>query len=158
MSGEENIEFKPIGVIHSPFSSAEETPIQPVFSKENRGTVEVFDEYSEGLKDIDGFSHIMLIYCFHEAGETELVRRPFMDDRSHGIFAMRHFNRPNPVGLSTVRLLSVEGNVLKVEGIDVLDGTPLLDIKPHIPWVRAPGDVRIGWLEDINDSSKSTRR
>lgn len=148
MTGGKSLELKEIGIIRSPFESQRETPIQPALSDGAQGSVEVFPEYAEGLKDLDGFSHIELIYYFDRAGEPEMLRRPFLDGEPHGIFAMRHFNRPNPIGMSTVRLLSVEGNILRVEGIDVVDGTPLLDIKPFVPDFRSPGEVRVGWLED----------
>jgi tRNA-Thr(GGU) m(6)t(6)A37 methyltransferase TsaA len=110
----------------------------------------VFPEYVEGLKDLDGFSHVELVYFFHRASElgtVEMVRKPFLDSEPRGIIAIRHPVRPNPIGLSVVRLISVSGNILEVEGIDVLDGTPLLDIKPYIPAFHAPGDLRLGWTE-----------
>ena len=152
MSSGHDLSFtiKPIVVIHSPFASPGETPIQPSFAPGVKGTVELFPEYGEGLKDLEGFSHIELIYFFHRAGEMgapALLRKPFLDTEAHGIFATRHPARPNPIGLSVVRLVSVTGNSLEVEGIDVLDGTPLLDIKPHVPDFRAAGRTRIGWLE-----------
>jgi tRNA-Thr(GGU) m(6)t(6)A37 methyltransferase TsaA len=109
--------------------------------------VELFDEYISGLKDIDLFSHIELIYYFHLAGEPVMVREPFLDEKPHGILAMRHPDRPNKIGISVVKLLSVSGGVLEVEGIDVVDGTPLLDIKPHVPGFRSPGELKLGWLE-----------
>jgi tRNA-Thr(GGU) m(6)t(6)A37 methyltransferase TsaA len=139
-----------IGLIHAPFSRPEEVPIQPSFAAGVQGQVELFPEYIEGLKDIDGFSHIELLYFFHrtrELGTLKMVRKPFLDSEPHGIFAIRYPVRPNPIGLSVVRLLSVSGNILDVEGIDVLDGTPLLDIKPHIPAFHAPGDLKSGWTE-----------
>ncbi|MBN1288532.1 MAG: tRNA (N6-threonylcarbamoyladenosine(37)-N6)-methyltransferase TrmO [Actinobacteria bacterium] len=146
--------MKPVGIIHSPFKKTEGIPIQPAFADKAKGQVVVYSEYEEGLKDIDGFSHIKLIYYFHLAGgpeDVQLTRKPFLDGEPHGIFAIRHFARPNPIGISVVKLLKVDGNVLEVENIDVLDGTPLLDIKPYVPGFRAPGRVRIGWLKDKNE-------
>lgn len=107
----------------------------------------VFEEYAEGLRDLEGFSHIVLIYHFHRSDSPEMLKKPFLDDEEHGLFSIRHFDRPNPLGISEVRLQSVRGNVLEVAGIDVLDGTPLLDIKPCVPGFRASGPLRIGWLE-----------
>ncbi|MBN2169507.1 MAG: tRNA (N6-threonylcarbamoyladenosine(37)-N6)-methyltransferase TrmO [Actinobacteria bacterium] len=148
------IKMKAIGIIHSPFKNPKDMPIQPAYAGKAKGQVLVYSEYEEGLKDIDGFSHIKLIYYFHLAGnekEVQLRRRPYLDSEAHGIFAIRHFSRPNPIGVSVVKLKSVEGNVLNVEGIDVIDGTPLLDIKPYVPGFRAPGRIRIGWLKDKNE-------
>lgn len=142
--------MRPIGVIQTPFKARQGIPIQPAHAGDTKGRVVVYPEYADGLKDIGGFSHINLIYYFHlacETGEVKLLRKPFLDDAEHGIFAIRHYARPNPIGLSAVRLLGVDANVLEVEGIDVVDGTPLLDIKPYVPGFRAPGPVRTGWLE-----------
>jgi len=111
------------------------------------GTVEVFSEYSEGLKDLAGFSHIILIYHFHKVAESKLIVTPFMDDQPRGVFATRAPKRPNPIGISVVRLLEIEGSTLKVENVDILDGTPLIDIKPYVPdFDQYPAD-RVGWLE-----------
>lgn len=139
-----------IGVIRTPFSHPDEVPRQPALARAAVGTVEVFPEYGEGFKDLDGFSHVVLVYYFHRADELDevrMVRRPFLDDEEHGIFAMRYPVRPNPIGLSVVRLVSVGACVLDVEGIDVLDGTPLLDVKPHVPKFHAPGDLKQGWVD-----------
>lgn len=157
MMGEEFdsvIKMKAIGVIHSPFKDKKDMPIQPAYAGKAKGQVVVYSEYEEGLKDIDGFSHIKLVYYFHLADsgkDIKLRRKPFMDKEAHGIFAIRHFSRPNPIGISVVKLIGVDGNVLEVEGIDVVDGTPLLDIKPYVPGFRAPGRVKIGWLKDKNE-------
>lgn len=141
------MEFKirPIGVIHTGITDRD-GPIQPLFS-ENEGTVEVFDGYQDGLKDIEGFSHLIILYIFHKAGDMELVRSPFLEKEEHGIFAMRAPNRPNKIGISVVELLGREGNLLRVRGADMLDGTPLIDIKPYVPDFDNVGDARIGWLE-----------
>jgi tRNA-Thr(GGU) m(6)t(6)A37 methyltransferase TsaA len=136
--------MKPIGVIHSPFVDKAQTPIQA-----NRSTaigqVEVFPEYAPGLQDLEGFSHVYLLYAFHMSEGFKLKVRPFLDDEEHGLFATRHPCRPNPIGLSVVRLLTCRGNVLEIEGVDVLDGTPLLDIKPYVPDFDVRTDVKTGW-------------
>ena len=141
------IKYKPIGVIHSPFKEPKGTPIQPAGAKGTKGTVEIFSEYAEGLRDIEGFSHIILLYHFHlSKGATSIVK-PFMDNETHGVFAMRGPSRPNPIGISVVRLVRVEGNVLHIQDVDIVDGTPLLDIKPYIPEFDIREVKRIGWLE-----------
>lgn len=142
--------YKPIGIIHSGFTDKKTTPIQSIFSTAE-GTLEIFPEYSAGLKDLEGFSHLILIYHFHDAGEMMLVRRPFADVKSErGIFAIRHFARPNPIGLSIVDLIGIENNILRVRGIDILDKTPLIDIKPYISQFDNRSNVRSGWV-DIQD-------
>ena len=135
-----------VGVIHTGHSTKEETPIQGAFQPDAMGTVEVFPEFEAGLKDIDLFSHIILLYHFDRAGDVELVRKPFLDDTPHGIFATRHPCRPNGLGISIVRLLGQEGNLLKVSGIDVLDGTPLIDIKPYLPRFDSFPEASEGWF------------
>jgi tRNA-Thr(GGU) m(6)t(6)A37 methyltransferase TsaA len=138
--------IKPIGIIHSPFQSGAETPIQPSCSTAT-GQVEVFKEYQEGLEDIEGFSHIILIYWFHKSKGYNLKVKPFLDDTLRGVFATRAPSRPNQIGISVVRLLERKENILYVKGIDVLDGTPLIDIKPHVPDFELGEMVRIGWIE-----------
>ncbi|GEM_PF-246907 len=142
------IVYRPIGIIHTPFKEPRGVPIQPKYAKGIRGTVEVFPEYAEGLQDIEGFSHIILIYHFHLAKRKSLKVVPFLDTKPRGIFATRAPRRPNPIGVSVVRLLKVEGNILHVENVDIVDGTPLLDIKPYVPEFDAAENVRIGWLEE----------
>jgi tRNA-Thr(GGU) m(6)t(6)A37 methyltransferase TsaA len=151
------MEFKPIGVIHTPFEDTEGMPIQPSGAKGVRGTVEVGREYAEGLKDLDGFSHVTLIYHLHRARPHRLIVTPFMDKEPRGVFATRAPSRPNPIGISTVRLIAVRGNVLEIEGVDMLDGTPLLDIKPYVPEFDGNVDVRLGWLERHRGRSRSHR-
>ena len=141
------IDYRPIGVIHSPFTDIEGMPIQPTGASGIRGTVEVFPEFAEGLKDLEGFSHIILLYHFHRAQGSKLVVTPFMDSQPHGVFATRAPKRPNPIGLSIVKLLSIEQNILHIENVDILDGTPLLDIKPYVPEFDQPQADRVGWLE-----------
>lgn len=140
------IVYKPIGIIHSPFKEPTGTPIQPTAGKNIEGTVEVFQEYADGLEDLDGFSHIILLYHFHLCGEAKLKVKPFMDDKEHGIFSIRGPARPNPIGISVTRLLKVEGNILHIRDIDILEGTPLLDIKPFVPEFDVKQEVKTGWL------------
>jgi tRNA-Thr(GGU) m(6)t(6)A37 methyltransferase TsaA len=138
--------MRPIGVIHSPFMDADQTPIQASRSQAI-GLVEVYPEFAAGLKDIEAFSHIYLLYAFHESSGYALQVKPFLDDQEHGLFATRHPRRPNPIGLSIVRLVSRQGNALTIEGVDMLDSTPLLDIKPYVPDFDLRTDVRAGWYE-----------
>lgn len=138
--------MRPIGVIHSPFTEESKTPIQPSRSQAV-GKIELFPQFADGLQDIEGFSHLILIYVFHRSSGYSLQVTPFLDDKRRGLFATRYPRRPNPIGLSTVRLLSQDVNVLEIEGVDVLDGTPLLDIKPYMPEFDIRTDVRSGWYE-----------
>jgi len=138
--------FKPIGVIRSPFTEKDKTPIQASRSQAV-GQVEVYPEFADGLKDIDALSHIYVLYAFHESQGYKLHVKPFLDDREHGIFATRYPYRPNPIGFSIFRLLSREGNILTVEGMDVLNDTPLLDIKPYVPDFDLQTNVRAGLHE-----------
>jgi len=139
--------MEPIGFIYSPFTEKTETPIQAVRSQA-LGRVEVNPQFSEGLKDIEGFSHIILLYTFHESSGYELHIKPFLDDHLRGLFATRYPYRPNPIGLSVVRLLKHEGNILEIEGVDVLNGTPLLDIKPYVEDFDVRLNTRQGWYEN----------
>lgn len=136
--------LSPIGLIHSPFSEVAGMPIQASRS-EVVGQVEIFPEFAAGLTDIEGLSHLHLLYVFHRSEGYDLLVKPFLDDRLHGLFATRYPFRPNRIGLSTVRLIERRENVLVVEGIDVLDGTPLIDIKPYVPEFDVRTDVRVGW-------------
>jgi tRNA-Thr(GGU) m(6)t(6)A37 methyltransferase TsaA len=136
----------PIGIIHSPFTEKEKIPIQASRSQAI-GLVEVYPDFADGLLDIDGFSHIILLYAFHLSSGHSLRVKPFLDDKEHGLFATRYPYRPNPIGISTVRLVSRQENTLTIEGVDVLDGTPLLDIKPYVPDFDLRTDVRAGWYE-----------
>jgi len=138
--------MRPIGVIHSPFTDKKQTPIQPTRSQAV-GQVVVYPEFAEGLQDIEGFSHIILLYAFHQSEGYSLRVKPFLDDQLRGLFATRHPCRPNPIGISIVRLLARRGHVLEVEGVDMLDGTPLLDIKPYVPDFDVKQDTRVGWYE-----------
>jgi tRNA-Thr(GGU) m(6)t(6)A37 methyltransferase TsaA len=141
--------YKSIGVIHSPFKEPKGTPIQPAAAEGVNGKVEIFPQYTEGLRDLEGFSHIILIYHFHKAKEPALIQKPFMDTEPRGVFAIRSPSRPNPIGISVVRLGGIEGSTLQVQDIDIIDGTPLLDIKPYVPEFDARATQKIGWLEKI---------
>lgn len=134
----------PIGEIHTTFIDKRDTPIQASRSTAI-GQVEVYPAYTDGLRDLDGFSHIILLYAFHRSDEYALSVTPFLDDQERGLFATRYPERPNPIGLSIVRLLTVHDNLLDIEGVDMLDGTPLLDIKPYVPEFDVRADVRTGW-------------
>jgi tRNA-Thr(GGU) m(6)t(6)A37 methyltransferase TsaA len=141
------IEYRPIGIIHSPYKTPAGTPIQPPASKGVEAEVEVFEKYAHGLADLGGFSHIYLIYHFHLARKFSLKVKPFLDDEPHGLFATRAPSRPNAIGLSIVALIGKENNTLRVKNIDVLDGTPLLDIKPYVPGFDIRKVHKIGWME-----------
>jgi tRNA-Thr(GGU) m(6)t(6)A37 methyltransferase TsaA len=142
----EKITYNQIGVIHSPFKNTKGMPIQPAGAKGISGTIVIKQEYVEGLKDLDGFSHIILIYHFHLSDGYSLTVKPFLDDKLHGVFATRAPKRPNPLGISIVRLLRVEGNILAIEDVDIIDRTPLLDIKPYVPEFDSIQTEKIGWL------------
>lgn len=139
--------FQQIGVIRTSFSEKKGTPIQGHLAPETSGVIEVFPEFAEGLKDIEGFSHIMVVYCFHRSEGYKLLARPFLDDVERGVFAIRAPRRPNPIGLTSVRLVKREENILHVTGVDMLDGTPLLDIKPYVPEFDHFDRIKRGWLE-----------
>lgn len=141
------IRYKPIGIIHSPYKEPRGTPIQPTAAKDVEGTVEIFHEYAEGLKDIEGFSHIILVYHFHLSKEFSLKIKPYMDNSLREVFATRSPSRPNPIGISVVRLIRVKGNILHIRDVDIVDGTPLLDIKPYVPEFDVRKVEKIGWLE-----------
>ena len=142
----EDIIFKPIGLIYSPFKEAQGMPIQTAGANGIRGTVVIDDLYKAALKDLEGFSHIILLYYFHCASGFESEVIPFLDDAPHGLFATRAPKRPNPIGLSVVKLNSITENILHIEDIDVLDGTPLLDIKPYIPAFDVKKTRKVGWF------------
>ena len=137
--------MEPVGIIHTPYKTKEDCPIQPLFSSASTGHVEVFREYEAGLKDIETFSHIYLLYHFDRAGKIDLVRPTFLGDVPRGIYASRHPCRPNGIGFSIVKLCSRKENILLVEGPDMLDGTPLLDIKPYIPRYDCISSASEGW-------------
>lgn len=146
-SPDARIVFTPIGTIRSPFTDISGMPIQPTGARGVKGTVELLDQYAEGLCDLDGFSRIILIYAFHRCTSCQMTVTPFLDTTPRGIFATRAPCRPNPIGLSVVRIIGVQGRTLIIEDVDILDGTPLLDIKPYVPQFDAYPDASCGWLE-----------
>jgi tRNA-Thr(GGU) m(6)t(6)A37 methyltransferase TsaA len=150
-------EIKPIGIIHSPHHSIEDMPIQPKGASEIEGYILVSENYTSGLQDLEGFSHIYLLYSFHKATRTELIVKPFMDKQTRGVFATRSPLRPNHIGISIVKLKRVEGNRIVVEGIDILDGTPLLDIKPYIEKFDAVKESISGWLQSSEKEIRQKR-
>lgn len=139
--------FEPIGKIHSPFTDPSGMPIQAAGANEAAGMVEVFEEFTEGLKDLEDFSHIILLYVFNWAEGYKLSVTPFQDNQPRGLFATRAPRRPNPIGLSIVRLEGIEGNKLQISDLDILDGTPLLDIKPFNPKIDNRSNCMVGWME-----------
>ncbi len=145
--------FRPIGVLHSEHRVAAQTPIQPVYAKGCRGRAEVFPEFAEGLTDLEGFSHVYIIYHFHQAQPAKMKVKPFMQDAEHGVFATRAPCRPNAIGLSIVELVRREGNILYLDGLDVLDGTPLLDIKPYTARFDRIETTRNGWQDEVNEEA-----
>ncbi len=153
----EEIRYKPIGLIRSPFKEAKGMPIQPLGAEGIAGSVELFAEYAEGLKDLDGFSHILLLYHFHLSTGCSLVVKPFLHDASHGVFSTRAPKRPNSIGLSVVRLARIEGCTLYVEDVDVIDGTPLLDVKPYVPEFDVRNVERTGWLSERVDRVRKVK-
>ncbi len=150
-------EIKPIGIIHSPHYSIEDMPIQPGGASGVEGYVLVEEEYSDGLQDIEGFSHIYLLYSFHDATRTELLVTPFMDKQTRGVFATRSPLRPNHIGMSIVQIKRIEGNKIIVEGLDILDGTPLLDIKPYITKFDTVQESSSGWLQASDEEIRQKR-
>lgn len=145
-AGRTSMQLKPIGVIRTPFGEPAGAPIQPSKARGARGTVQLMEEYREGLRDLDGFERVWLIYWFHRAGEQRLLVTPFLDTRERGLFATRAPSRPNPIGISAVRLVRVQGCTLEVADVDILDGTPLLDIKPYVAEFDSFSVKRSGWL------------
>ena len=151
------VSFSVIGQIRSPFHHPQGMPIQPSGAKDIEGTVEVDILYEAGLTDIERFSHITLIYLFHRSEGFDLQVKPFLDDAVHGVFATRAPRRPNPVGISTVALLKRDRNILLIKGVDVLDGTPLLDIKPYVPEFDVVKASSVGWLEKKQRQARTQR-
>jgi tRNA-Thr(GGU) m(6)t(6)A37 methyltransferase TsaA len=144
-------------VIRTPHHDPASTPIQPVYALGIPATVEVFPNFEVGLQDLDGFSHIHLLYAFHCAGSPQLVVTPFLDDQPRGVFATRSPSRPNPIGISLVRLVGREGRILRIEDVDILDGTPLLDIKPYSSRFDVRDGARCGWQDRIDEETARRR-
>jgi len=151
------IEMHPIGVIHTPFKLLKGMPIQPRGAEGVKGEIEIFEPFRAGLRDLDGFSHVQLLYLFHESRGFKMEVVPFMDTEVRGLFATRAPRRPNPIGLSTVRLMNVHETGFDVQDIDILDGTPLLDIKPYVPAFDEAQQVSTGWLESVAHTVKRRR-
>ncbi len=153
----EKVLYIPIGVVRSPFKTIGGTPIQPVGAKGVRGQIDLREEFIEGLRDLEGFSHLILIYHFHLSEGFELHVKPFLDVERRGVFSTRAPKRPNPIGISVVRLVKIEGTHLTIEDVDILDGTPLLDIKPYIPHFDSRETDEIGWLSGRVQDTEKTR-
>lgn len=148
-----SVTYMPIGVVRSGHFAEYATPIQPVYAEGCTGRAEIFPEFAEALQDIEGFSHLYLIYHFHRATSAKLIIKPFLQDVDRGIFATRAPCRPNSIGLSVVRLVRRDGNVLHLDGLDILDGTPLLDIKPYTAKFDLVQTARNGWQDDVDEET-----
>jgi tRNA (adenine37-N6)-methyltransferase len=149
--------YKPIGVIHSEHTVAEKTPIQSVYAKGCKGYIEAFPEFAEGLKDLDGFSHIYLLYHFHQCRQVKLIVKPFLQDIERGVFATRQPSRPNAIGLSVVELIGRQENFLHLDSVDILDGTPLLDIKPYTAKFDLHDVKKNGWQDEVDETTAQRR-
>ena len=149
-----SLKIEPIGMIHSPFAEATGTPIQPAVADGAEGWVDIFSDYADGLADLEGFERIWLVYWFHKASKTQLKIKPYLDSTERGLFATRAPCRPNPIGISAVRLLRISGRRLYVADIDILDETPLLDIKPYVPKFDHFKVKRFGWIQKIKSRTK----
>ncbi len=152
-----SIILEPIGVIHTPFKAKDGMPIQSAGAKGVKGHIVLREELIPGLTDLDGFSHIIMIYHFHKSTGFELLTTPFLDNKQHGVFATRAPSRPNQLGISVVRLLKIEKNIIHIENVDMLDETPLLDIKPYIPDFDVHNTEKNGWFENNSDNLNETR-
>jgi tRNA (adenine37-N6)-methyltransferase len=153
----EKIIYQPVGIIHTPFNTPENMPIQNAGANGIKGTIEIFPEFAEGLKDIEGFSHLILLYHLHKVNHFALQVIPFMDTIEHGIFATRSPIRPNPIGFTVVKLLELKECMLTIEGVDMLNQTPLLDIKPYLSEVDTLKDAKVGWFEGKTEKFESKK-
>ena len=155
------IKYEPIGIINTPHRIKEGMPIQSIGAKGIKGTITIEPKLMEGLKDLDEFSHLYLIYHFHKSNNYALKIKPFLDDKFHGVFSTRAPQRPNSIGISVVKLISIKDNFLEIENVDILDGTPLLDIKPYIPDFDIHEVDKTGWIvnkiENINSIKSDSR-
>jgi len=151
--------YRPIGIIHSPYKDLEGMPIQPIGAKDIVGEIHIKGKYIEGLKDLEGFSHIVLIYHLHLSKGFQLHVKPFLDNIERGVFATRAPKRPNPIGMSVVCLERIEGSKIIISNVDIVDGTPLLDIKPYVPnFDKCKGEkVQIGWFEDKHEQAHTKK-
>lgn len=148
------ITYRSIGIIHTPYAEKADTPIQGCFAPNSKGYIDLYPEYLDGLKNVEGFSHLILLYHFHQAEGYQLMTKPFLDKEKKGIFAIRYYARPNPIGLSIVRLYKISGNILDIGEVDMLDRTPLLDIKPYVPQFDIKENVKNGWYDTASERSK----
>ncbi|MCG8642621.1 MAG: tRNA (N6-threonylcarbamoyladenosine(37)-N6)-methyltransferase TrmO [Desulfobacterales bacterium] len=150
-----------IGVAHTPFNDPEGMPIQPRGAKDVTGTIVLDKAYEKGLADLDGFSHIIVLFHLHRSKGYDLMVTPFLDDQKRGLFSTRAPRRPNPIGLSVVRLLGIKGNTLTIQGVDMLNKTPIIDIKPFVPLFDTNEDtgeeLRLGWLEEAQNKASEKR-
>jgi tRNA-Thr(GGU) m(6)t(6)A37 methyltransferase TsaA len=144
----DTFEFVPIGILKTPYESKSGIPIQGIFDPASDGKAEIFEEYEEGLTDIEGFSHLIIIYVFHLSEGYDLVCKPYMEEKLHGVFSVRAPKRPNPIGFSVVKLKKRKGRILYLSELDMLDNTPILDIKPFVPKFDHRTGVRVGWMEN----------
>jgi tRNA-Thr(GGU) m(6)t(6)A37 methyltransferase TsaA len=149
--------YRPIGVIRTPFETASGTPIQAAGADGVHGWIDLAPDLVEGLSDLDGFSHLILVYHLDRTSPARLTVTPFLDDHTHGVFATRSPARPNAIGLSTVRLVAIDGARIDIADVDMLDGTPLLDIKPYVPAFDDRAGARIGWFEGRLDRLTEAR-
>ena len=148
--------MRPIGVIRSPYTETSQIPKGPGAKHEAEGTLELLPEYEAGLKDVEGFSHLFILWVFDRATGCDLIATPPVDPRPHGVFSTRSPRRPNPIGLTVVSVLGVEGKKVRVRGVDMLDGTPILDIKPYMSSIPAD-ELRRGWLAEVEERRANTR-
>ena len=153
----ESCTYIPIGIVHSPFSDITGMPIQPSGAQGIRGRIEIRQEFVAGLRDLEEFSHVILLYALHRCNGYSLEVTPFLDPQPHGIFATRSPKRPNAIGLSVVRLTGIQGTTLEIEDVDILDGTPLLDIKPYVPAFDAHCDAKAGWFDSVAHHATTIR-
>jgi len=151
MTAMDTVHYTPIGVVHSPSTEPGGTPVQAAAAAGVSGWIELLPQFTAGLKDLDGFSHVILLYHCHRSGPPELVVTPFLDNQARGVFATRAPSRPNAIGISVVRLVEIDRATIRVRDLDVLDGTPLLDIKPYVPAFDVRHATRTGWLEGHTD-------
>ncbi|NLV24354.1 MAG: tRNA (N6-threonylcarbamoyladenosine(37)-N6)-methyltransferase TrmO [Deltaproteobacteria bacterium] len=155
--GRQPVTYIPIGIIHSGHRLRDKTPIQPIFAQEFCGRAEIHAEFADGLRDIEAFSHIYLVFHIHQADPARLIVKPFLQDKEHGVFATRAPCRPNPIGLSIVELIKREGNALHFRGCDILDGTPLLDIKPYTKRFDCVATTHNGWHDQVDEKTARQR-
>jgi len=152
------IKLKHIGIIHTPYKNAKDIPIQGIFKKDVIGQIELFSEYQQGLKDVEGFSYLILIYHFNRAKGEKIIGKPFLEDTKHGIFAIRSPERPNHIGISIVKVKNIENNTITFSEVDILDNTPLLDIKPYVSHFDLRKNVKNGWLDKHFKNGKTPKK